>query len=456
MWKRAIKISSFRDVQALSKRNYLTESYKLNQEWAERLKTPVLQKVNVENLYVDIDLKFSQQKKISPVDVDVYANKIIDDRHMEEIADLVSKLRTTDEATSVFDSTQHALIRNYIDNNNMEALVHVLNNRTEYGIFPDHHVANMLLDKLINEKNFKLGARFATILALQEDFENPITTFMSLHTCYKFLSQLEDFEDLAEKPVVQEETVPKSKKKKEEIKVRVRYIINPFFDDHFDLKSTNHLLGKTFLNIADELQPSHATLANSLKLLGYSLYEKFEAGNAFLATAKQADFFKESVEIVKNLAEKVENLDANEPAKQFFEAVNTLASLKEEKVEELVEGLMKKAIQEQEAKDIEQQRKIYASWITEREEKLNAEINRLNRIQRLINIEKVQDGLESEEKKLWFFENEDRIDLEIEDKKVYYPKRWFGKLKKPRVVDENYIPPDVDARRNTDLKKRRK
>lgn len=56
--------------------------------------------------------------------------------------------------------------------------------------------------------------------------------------------------------------------------------------------------------------------------------------------------------------------------------------------------------------------------------------------------------MQAEEKKLWFFDNEDKIDLEIDGKKVFYPKRWFGKKKSPRVVDEHYIPPDVDARRN--------
>lgn len=48
-----------------------------------------------------------------------------------------------------------------------------------------------------------------------------------------------------------------------------------------------------------------------------------------------------------------------------------------------------------------------------------------------------------EEKKLWFFENEDKIDLEIESKTVRYPKRWFGKKKKPRVVDADYVPPEI-------------
>lgn len=40
------------------------------------------------------------------------------------------------------------------------------------------------------------------------------------------------------------------------------------------------------------------------------------------------------------------------------------------------------------------------------------------------------------------------MDLEIESKKVHYPKRWFGKKKKPRVIDEGYIPPEIKSGRN--------
>lgn len=449
MWKRAIKIYSLRDIQAISRRTYLAESYKLNQEWADRLKTPLLQKVKAEDLFIEIESKFHQRKEISPVDVDIYANKINDGLHMDEIADLLQKLRTTAGATKLFDSTQHALIRNYIENNNMESLVHVLDHRSQFGVFLDYYSANMLLDKLITEKNYKLGARFSTIFALQEEFENPITTLMMVFTCYKFLDNLETFDDLIVKPIEEEEEEKsKSKKKKDEIKVRLDYLINPFFDDHFDLRNTNHLMGKTFLYLADEVESKDEALANSLKLLGYSLYEKFEAGNNFLVKAKQNPFYTETVAFVKNLSEKVENIEENEPAKQFFETVGNLSSLKEGKVEDLIENLLKNAVKEQETKDIEEQKKIYLSWIQERDVKLDSEVQRFNRIERLLNAEKIQEDLKKEEKKLWFFENEDKIDMEIEAKKVFYPKRWFGKIKKPRVADQNYIPPDVDARRN--------
>lgn len=53
-----------------------------------------------------------------------------------------------------------------------------------------------------------------------------------------------------------------------------------------------------------------------------------------------------------------------------------------------------------------------------------------------------------EEQKLWFFENEDKIDLQIDSKKIFYPKRWFGKLKKPKAVDEGYVPPEVQKKRS--------
>lgn len=365
---------------------------------------------------------------------------------MDEMANLMLKLRTTSEATNTLDSTQHALIRNYIDSNNLDSLVHILDSRSTFGVFLDDYSANLLLDKVIQEKNYKLGARFATLIALQENFENPIGNSMMMLTCYKFMSNLEEFDDLVVKP--EEGAVEtKPKKKKEEIRIRVAYLRNPSFDDHFELKNSYHLLGKTFLYLADEVK-SNATLSNSLKLLGYALYEKFEQGNDFMAAAKSEPFYKETVEMVKALAEKVANLEENTNAKQFYEAVNSLTSLKEDKVEELLEAAVKKAVQDHEASVIENQKQIYDQWITERDEKLSKEIYRLQRIQRLVSVEKLQEDLVTKERQLWFFENEDKLELDIEGTKTFYPKKWFGKKKKPRVVDENYIPPDVDKRRN--------
>lgn len=451
MWKKIFNLSKFRGYSLLSTRNYLSESYKLNGEWSKRLDTDILRPIKIESFYVDLEMKFNQQKKITAVDVDILTNKIDDFQHQDEIVDILSKLRRTEEASKIFDSTQHAVVRNFVDGDNLEFLVSVvLNNRETYGIFLDSYTAPMVLDRLIKEKNYKLGARAATIFALQEDFSSKIATNMSLYTCYKFLENLDVFDDL--KPPPPEPIVEgQKKKKKEEIKIRVRFLKNESFDDHFDLKNTNHLMGKTFLYLADEL--SDETLANSFKLLGYAMYEKFDQGNKFLEKSRTSQFYKEIVEKVKQFAV---NIEENEAAKEFFNSIDKLSSLKSENVEPIIEKLVQDSVKEYESQEIENQKKLYDEWIKEREQKLKTEILRSERIQRLLEVEKLQSSLETEEKKLWYFENEEQINLEIDKvQNVFYPRKWFGKRKKARVVEEAYIPPDVDARRNN-MRKNRK
>lgn len=363
MWKQIAKLSSFREFRVITARTYLTQNYKLNQEWDERLKTPILEKINADNLFVDLSTKFQQKRKITAIDVDIYCNKV-SDKNIEEAMDLAFKLRKTEQASRMLDSTQHALVRLVADH--PENLLTLLSHRLEYGVFPDSHAINMLLDKYIEEKNFMVAARLATFQMLQEDFEHPITLYMSLYASYKFLNDLQTFTDLIPPPPPevdpqQQQQQSGKKKKVEEIKVRVKYLRNPYFDDHFDIKNTNHLVGKTFLYLADEVQSVDEVLAHSLRLVGFALYEKFEKGNEFLSANKA--FYKEVVDKVKSLAEKIEGLDSNEEGKKFFDNLNNIATQKEGKVEEIIEGFMKKAISENESKDIEDQKKVNDSLI---------------------------------------------------------------------------------------------
>jgi small subunit ribosomal protein S27 len=350
MWKLIRKLS-FHDLKVTTSRAYLTEAYKLTSEWDHRLKTPILEKVNIETLFVDLNQKFSQKKKINWIDVDIFANKATEN-NIEDALDLLKMLRSTAEAYKMLDSTQHAVIR--LLSSNPELLLALLNQRLQFGVFLDSHQANFLLDKFIKENNFMVAARLATFQMLQEDFENPITRYLSLLACYKFMDNLEMFVDLIPPPPP-ESTVPEvagKKKKIEEIKIRVKYLRNPYFDDHFDITDTNHLVGKTLLYLADEIKDE--LLANSVRLIGFALYQKYENGSAFLSEKKI--FYKEAVDKVKSLAEKAENLD--DEGKKFFDNVNGISNPKEGKVDEIIEGLVKQAVQENETKEIAEQKKV--------------------------------------------------------------------------------------------------
>ncbi|XP_070492088.1 small ribosomal subunit protein mS27 [Chironomus tepperi] len=440
MWRNIIRFS--RGSNNIIKRTYLSDGYKLDQEWSQRLTTSILQKINSENLYVDLSSKFQQKKKITAIDVDIYMNKA-DERNVEEAADLLQKLRLTSQAHKILDSSQHAFIR--LAQHHTETLFSVLNSRLDYGVFLDNYTANLLMDSFIKEKNFMLAARVATIQMLQEDMTHPITRYLSLYSCYKFSDNLETFTDLIPPAPVEVEKVaqPVSKKKKEEIRKRVGYLRNPYNDDHFDLTNTNHLVGKTFLYLADEIKKDDEALANSFSLLGYALYEKYEEGSQFLEKSKQLPVYKEVLEKISTFGSKVENLDEN--GQKFYDNVKSLSNQKDGKVDEVIENFVKKAVSENESKDIEEQKKTFQKWLELREQTLNNEINRLKRIQRLEDIEKLQEEMDKQEQKLWFFENIENIKLDIEDKKVFHPQRWFGKKKKPKKLDENYVPPDVES-----------
>jgi small subunit ribosomal protein S27 len=257
----------------------------------------------------------------------------------------------------MLDSSQHAFVR--ISQNNIETLFSVLNSRLEYGVFLDYYTANFLMDKFIKDKNFMLAARIATLQMLQEDFNHPITKYLSVYSCYKFLDSLETFIDLIPPAPVETEVVaqaPVKKKKVEEIKKRVGYLRNPYHDDHFDIKNTNHLVGKTFLYLAEEVQKDDQVLANSLNILGYALYEKYEEGLEFLEKSQKQTFYKEALDKVNDFGSKAENLE--EHGQKFYEGIKKLADLKDGKVDEIVEGYIKKAVSAQESKDIENQKKV--------------------------------------------------------------------------------------------------
>ncbi|XP_055529715.1 uncharacterized protein LOC129721306 [Wyeomyia smithii] len=427
------------------RRTFLSEAYSCQDAWQSRLSTPVLEKVNHEALYYELEQKLHQKAKVSAIDIDIYANKLTDDSHIEEAADIMHKFRLTEETSNMLDSTQHAIIRCYVEHSHYSELIEMLNNRIGYGVFLDDYTANLTLDRLVTTNEFKWAARIATLLGLQEDFTNPITRSLATYACYRYVKsgEIGDFEDIAPAPV--EEPTEGKKKKKEEIKVRVKFLRNEFFDDHFDLTSSKLLLGKTFYILG---QHSENVVSNSCKLLGLVLHEKYARALDFIKNCKNIEISSEMVELAKTYLEKAEAKE-DEHYLKLVELLNSTDAgfkLDSSSFEKMLLDDINKSVAENEERQIQEQKKTYSLWCNLRQQRLEEELERLQRAKRIQDLEKISREMEREEQKLWFFENEDKIDLQIDGKKVYYPKRWFGKKKKPRTVDEGYIPPEVRQR----------
>lgn len=104
---------------------------------------------------------------------------------------------------------------------------------------------------------------------------------------------------------------------------------------------------------------------------------------------------------------------------------------------------LKLAVENHETRLISEYEKNFKDWSTHYQ---NA-IEKLSKIQdvnkRLENTKSTLTELHLMRQSFWFFENREDIDIQIYKKQIYYPKRWFGKKKKPKTVDAFYVPPNV-------------
>lgn len=368
------------------RRTFLSQAYNCSDAWNQRSSSQILSKVNLDDLYYELDQRYQKSGVISAVDVDIFANKVQDDIYVDELLDLIHKLRMSSETSNTLNSTGHAVIRYLLTQNKTSDLLNVLDDRLNYGIFLDYYTANLLMDHFYKQKDYTAGCRVASQMILQEEVDHPITKALALLHCYKYLCDPQGWPE-----------VVKPEEPEEEVKIRVKFLRNPYDDGHFDLRDGPKIVGKTLMEFTRNSQQSD--LHKSLHTIGRKLLEN------------EVD--------VKTELESIENIE-----KQLEEAV--------------VQAEQKVA-----SEDITQQVKLFNEWEQIRQSNLEKQILRLETARRIENIKKTQEDLKAREEKLWFFENEEQIELSIENKRVYHPKRWFGKKRKPRKIDEGYVPPEL-------------
>lgn len=83
-----------------------------------------------------------------------FANAVRDESYTNELEELLHKLRLSPNATDILPSTSHAVIRYFFSLGKYDQLLHILNDRLNFGIFPDDYCCGLLMDTLIKENNY--------------------------------------------------------------------------------------------------------------------------------------------------------------------------------------------------------------------------------------------------------------------------------------------------------------
>lgn len=251
------------------KRTFLSEAYQCRDAWEKRLESPILKKVNIQNLYQEIDLQFSETGTVNAVDADIFINANTKAGFMEDIEDVLIKLRRSPDTSNTLPSSPHGAIRLLLDAGKTEKIVEIVSNRLQYGVFPDHFCLNLLMDYFLKEGKFAAAARVGVLQMIQEDWSNQLTNRLSMYSCHMYLRNQDQVwysENEIETPAPEPKDV---------VKVRIKYIRKPYFDDHFDLKDPLLLVGKTLCMFSPKINGSEQ-LTTSYNLLGLTLHQKWD------------------------------------------------------------------------------------------------------------------------------------------------------------------------------------
>lgn len=407
----------------MSTRSLVSPAFHCEAAWASRLDTGearvIFSRIHpMAELFVELDRKFTNQMGVADLDIDIFANAAESESELEQLEELLFKLRRTPHTVHTGPSTCHAAVRAMVGKGagqeQLGHLIRMLEDRTNYGLFLDSYTAVLLLDKLLEEGRLAMGARVASQLMLQEDQDLPANTLGNLASWRYFL---------------QRETVPwfgEDEKEQEEvddpedvIRIRVKegpphfgMVPNNHHDDHFDIREPVNILGKTlwYLNKSGD-----DPVSRSLTLLGLVLWGREEEALQ-LPCDHLVEEVREQILVVSDTDSMVAKLNAADTVSVDVD-------------EELLKRC-KEVLVEQEAAMVVRQEVLYKEWNQTRDDRLTAHVDKQRRQGKMEGIVQKKEELSREEQKLFFFDNKFQLDQEKEEKvlawKRSFPKRSWG------------------------------
>lgn len=408
----------------LSVRGLVSPAFQCQDVWEKRMENQIISKVRsrLGEFFVELDRKFTTELRGSAVDVDIFANAAQTESELEQLEELLFKLRRTPHSVHSPESTNHAAVRAMIGpgagEEHLQHLVRMLEDRTNYGVFLDRYTSVLILDKLLEEGRLSQGARVASHLMLQEETDVTANTLGNLASWRYFVAR-EDVSWLCEEEQI---APPEEEDPDDVIRVRVRegppdfgMVPNNYQDDHFDLREPEKILGKTlwYLN-----KSSDDCLSQSLTFLGLIMWGRIDLALKMNISDMVEEICTEIIKITDN---------AN-----VLQTIKSATKINKDIDQELL-NKCKGVLVSNETSLIEEQKKLYARWNKDRDDLLSKEFEKIERRKNREFITQIKEELTRDEERLFFFDNKEMLDQEKEEKitawKRTFPRRSWPSTK---------------------------
>ncbi|KAG1676496.1 28S ribosomal protein S27, mitochondrial [Nymphon striatum] len=392
-------ISLIHKLNGISKINFrtiLSDAYLSNDAWKSRLSTQPLAKIKMGNLF---QFQFI-----------CFANNITKEDQLYELEDLIHRFRRTPQTISILPSTFHATIRSFLQYKDSKSLLRILQDKHNYGIFPDKFCYNILMDYFIKENNFKDAVKIVKLMMLQEDVGDDISISLAFYSCYKLI------QESMPSPYVKEEEQVEEEVDEDDIDwVRVHFLREDYFDDHFDIKDGTLLLGKSMWVFG---QTRSNTLGFTFQFIGLCLYQKWEKLLRLMDTVleNQNSITKDGMEKFQKHLSEIPEIEESVKSEinDKLKKMSSSGLIIDTSMEELINNQLTEI---NEATSIEEQIQIYKNWNEARKKELQRQLDNFIRVERIKKISAKRKELKETEELLFFFENFQKIKKDLDNVK---------------------------------------
>lgn len=419
----------------------LSTNYGADDKWLARLETELLRKVEPNKYFSDLLNRLNNGASLFATDLDIFVNVARPGEHLEECVYLIRQLRRSSKANTVLPSTHHAICRLFIDSDRLAALVTMLEARVTYGLFPDSYAINLILDSAIDKQLYPLAARVVSTVMLQEEFGlNAITDQLAFYSLIKYIGMDKDFNDWTDtggsigldeilggiadqsSSVTQkkiDDTKEEEDKKEEEQNndddeeeyeyVRVPFLRNEYFDNHFDLKEPRQLFGKSLAALGRHIKDDICN--KNAQLLGNVIFGSLEKATDVLESMNKQSIqlAADTLDRCRYYVDNLHTLDApSEPLKNQFVAMLDKVDktqISERSLENLADDM---AARIKEMDDSQQLVKMMDEWTNERSLRIKSQMDNILKLKRIQEIKQKKKELEDKEKYLYFYDNLNR------------------------------------------------
>ncbi|EDW01896.1 uncharacterized protein LOC6559250 [Drosophila grimshawi] len=359
----------------------------------------------------------STSELVNNLDLDVFINR---DHRQMDLLDKLMKLRQQKECSKV-PLLPNILVKQLLDDTGPQESMNVLKKPLQYGIFIDQFTGCHLMDWFLHNGNTREAAQLATLLVERDLCNNELVATLCLQSFYAYVKNYEAQE------------VEKVEPSKEVEKVRVKFIRNY---ENANVKTEEKMMSEAMIKLGSNTNLDKE-LVHNITLIGLTLDCRLTEAEKWL-TGNQESLNKSALQVCRQLIDVLKVENTPELEKLLAQECKQTKSF-----DEILESCVKRCVESCEPQLMEEYEKSYQAWqmgfqlAVKEQAKIHDVQNRVESIHNTLN------SLQTMRQNLWYFENKEDIDIAIYKKKVHYPKRWFGKKKKPKAVDAFYVPPTI-------------